>query len=53
MLLAPTERKGPSITRYLVGGGQAEIRLPAESQAIAPSRELLQQVGLANKPIDP
>jgi hypothetical protein len=36
-----------------VGGSQAEIRLPAESQAIAPSRESLQQVGLPNEPIDP
>ena len=44
--LRPADLEGPSISRYIVGGGTAEVRLPDESQAVAPSRELLKQLGV-------
>jgi hypothetical protein len=51
--LGPADLDGPSISRYLVGGGKAEVRLPAESRAVAPSQELLKQVGLPDAPARP
>jgi hypothetical protein len=44
--LGPDERDGPSISRYIFGGGTAEIRLPDESRAMTPSRKLLQHIGV-------
>jgi hypothetical protein len=46
----PDDLDGPSLTRYLVGGGTAEIWLPGESKAVTPSPELLKQVSLPEKP---
>jgi hypothetical protein len=51
--LGPADLEGPSISRYILGGGSAEIRLPDESRAVAPSRELLKQVGVPDESIKP
>ena len=49
----PDDLEGPSLSRYIVGGGTAEVRLPDESRATSPSPEFLKQVGLPNRPDTP
>jgi hypothetical protein len=49
--LGPADLEGPSVSRYILGRGTAEIRLPDESQAISASQELLKEVGLRNAPV--
>jgi hypothetical protein len=51
--LGPADLDGPSVFRYIVGGGKAEIRLPDESRAVTPSPELLKQVGLPDASTGP
>jgi hypothetical protein len=47
--LGPADLDGPSILRYVFGGDRAEIRLPVESQASAPSKEFLDHLGLSER----
>lgn len=43
------DRDGPSKSRYIEGGGKADIRLPDASKAVVVSRELLDQLDLPDK----
>jgi hypothetical protein len=49
----PDDLEGPSIWRYIVGGGTAEVRLPDESRATSPTPEFLKQVGIPGRPNTP
>ena len=49
----PDDLEGPSVSRYVVGGGTAEVRLPDESRATSPPPEFLKQVGLPDRPDTP
>jgi hypothetical protein len=49
----PGDLEGPSVLRYIVGGGTAEVRLPDESRATSPTPEFLKQVGLPDRPDTP
>jgi hypothetical protein len=45
--LGAGDRKGPSLLRYVFGGDRAEVTLPDESRASAPSKQLLDRLGLS------
>jgi hypothetical protein len=45
----PDDLEGPSVLRYIVGGGTAEVRLPDESLATSPTPEFLKQIGLPDR----
>ncbi len=49
----PDDLEGPSVLRYIVGGGTADVRLPDESRATSPTPEFLKQVGLPDRPDTP
>ena len=49
----PDDLEGPSVSRYIVGGGTAEVRLPDESRATSPTPEFLKHVGLPDRPDTP
>jgi hypothetical protein len=51
--LGPDDLEGPSVWRYIVGGGTAEVRLPDESRATSPTLGFLKQVGLPDRPDAP
>ena len=44
--LEPEEVTRPSLMRYVIGGGRAEIHLPGEARAEKPSREFFENVGV-------
>ena len=49
----PDDLEGPSVLRYILGGGTAEVRLPDESRAASPTPEFLKQVDLPDRPDTP
>jgi hypothetical protein len=45
--LEPGEISRPSSMRYIVGGGKANLHLPAEASAQVPSKEVLERFGVS------
>ncbi len=45
--LRPDEVRGPSLLRYIVGGGTADLRIPDESRAEIPTPQFLDRLGLS------
>jgi hypothetical protein len=51
--LAAGDLKGPSLLRYVFGGDRAEVTVPDEARASAPSEEFLDRLGLSERPARP
>jgi hypothetical protein len=49
--LGPGDVRRPSVMRFVLGGGNAEMHLPAQGRALAPSRQLLEQLGLSHEKV--
>jgi hypothetical protein len=47
--LGPGDVQLPPAMRVVFGGGKAEMRLPAQSHTLVPSRHLLEQLGLSRE----
>jgi hypothetical protein len=51
--LGAGDLKGPSLLRYVFGGDRAEVTVPDESRASAPSKEILDRLGFSERPARP